>query len=48
LRAKAAISAASELELAAGAGQSAQIPDLAGKLKSEIERAIEYLQTKVA
>ena len=48
LRAQAAISAASELELAAGAGQSAQIPDLAGKLKSEIERAIEYLQTKVA
>jgi signal transduction histidine kinase/DNA-binding response OmpR family regulator/HPt (histidine-containing phosphotransfer) domain-containing protein len=48
LRAQAAISAASELELAAGAGQSAQIPDLADKLKSEIERAIEYLQTKVA
>jgi CheY-like chemotaxis protein len=48
LRAQAAISAASELELAAGAGQSAQIPDLASKLKSEIERPIEYLQTKVA
>ena len=48
LRAQAAISAASELEFAARAGRSAQIPDLAGKLKSEIERAIEYLQTKVA
>ena len=48
LRASAAISAASQLEAAAGSGESTQIAALAGKLKSEIERTIEYLQSKVA
>jgi len=47
LRATAATSAAAQLEVAAGAG-SAQISALAGNLKSEIERTIEYLQSKVA
>jgi HPt (histidine-containing phosphotransfer) domain-containing protein len=49
LRAIAASTAAQELEeAAAGAGESTQIPALAGKLKSEIERTIVYLQSKVA
>jgi HPt (histidine-containing phosphotransfer) domain-containing protein len=48
LRAKAAITAAGELEEAAVSGQSTQISALADKLKGEIERTIEYLQSKVA
>jgi two-component system sensor histidine kinase/response regulator len=48
LRASAAIAAAGQLELAAGTGDSTQISALADKLRSEIERAIEYLQSKVA
>ena len=48
LRAPAATSAAAQLEAAAGSGESAQIAALAEKLKSEIERTIEYLQSKVA
>jgi two-component system sensor histidine kinase/response regulator len=48
LRASAAIKAADQLEIAAGSGHSAQIPALANNLRIEIERTIEYLQSKVA
>ena len=48
LRASAAIKAADQLEVAAGSGQSTQISALADNLKIEIERTIEYLQSKVA
>jgi signal transduction histidine kinase/DNA-binding response OmpR family regulator/CHASE3 domain sensor protein/HPt (histidine-containing phosphotransfer) domain-containing protein len=48
LRAIAAIAAAGELEEAAGSGDSTRILALAGKLRSEIERTIEYLQSKAA
>jgi histidine phosphotransfer protein HptB len=48
LRAIAAITAAEELEEAVGGRESAQIPALAAKLKSEIERSIAYLRSKVA
>jgi two-component system sensor histidine kinase/response regulator len=48
LRAIAAITAAAKLEEGAGSGQTIQISALAGKLRSEIERTIEYLQSKVA
>jgi HPt (histidine-containing phosphotransfer) domain-containing protein len=48
LRAIAASTAAGELEQAAVSGRSTQSSALADKLKSEIERTIEYLQSKVA
>jgi two-component system sensor histidine kinase/response regulator len=48
LRAIAAITAAAALEEAAGSGASSQISALADRLRSEIERTIEYLESKVA
>jgi CheY-like chemotaxis protein len=48
LRAIAAITAAAQLEEAAGSGESTEIPALADKLTAEVRRTIEYLQWKVA
>jgi PAS domain S-box-containing protein len=48
LRASAATSAAALLEVAAGSGESAQIAGLAEKLRAEVKRTIEFLQSKVA
>jgi len=48
LRASAATSAAALLEAAAGSGESAQIAGLAEKLRAEVKRTIEFLQSKVA
>jgi HPt (histidine-containing phosphotransfer) domain-containing protein len=48
LRAAAAAEAAEQLEVAAASGQSTQISALAETLRSEIDWAIEYLQSKVA
>jgi signal transduction histidine kinase/CheY-like chemotaxis protein len=47
MRASAVTAAAAELESAAGSGVSAQIPGLSRKLATEIERAMEYLRSKV-
>jgi HPt (histidine-containing phosphotransfer) domain-containing protein len=47
LHSSAAIAAA-QLEAAANSGDTAQLPALMDKLKTEIERTIEYLQSKVA
>jgi signal transduction histidine kinase/DNA-binding response OmpR family regulator/HPt (histidine-containing phosphotransfer) domain-containing protein len=48
MRASATTSAAAQLEIAAGSGESALIPVLAEKLKTEVKRTIEFLQSKVA
>jgi PAS domain S-box-containing protein len=48
LRASAATSAAAQLEVAAGSGESDKIPALAEQLKTHVKRTIEYLQSKVA
>jgi signal transduction histidine kinase/DNA-binding response OmpR family regulator/HPt (histidine-containing phosphotransfer) domain-containing protein len=48
MRASATTSAAAKLELAAGSGESVLIPDLAEKLRVEVRRTIEFLQSKVA
>jgi HPt (histidine-containing phosphotransfer) domain-containing protein len=48
MRASATTSAAAQLELAAGSGESTLIPVLAEKLKTEVKRTIEFLQSKVA
>jgi HPt (histidine-containing phosphotransfer) domain-containing protein len=47
LRAAAASAAATQLERAAGLGESAQFPALAEKLWTEIKAAIAYLKSKV-
>ena len=48
LRASAATTAAAHLEAAADTGDGAQVPALAEKLRTEIKRTIEHLQSKVA
>jgi two-component system sensor histidine kinase/response regulator len=47
LRGSAASSAAAQLESAAGLGKSAQIPELAEKLTTEVRRMTAYLRSKV-
>jgi PAS domain S-box-containing protein len=48
LRASAVTSAAAQLEVAAGSGETAQLPVLAQMLITEVKRATEFLQSKVA
>jgi two-component system sensor histidine kinase/response regulator len=48
MRASATTSAAAQLEFAADSGDSTLIPDLAEKLRAEVKRTIEFLQSKVA
>ncbi len=48
MRASSTTSAAAQLEVAADSGESALIPVLADKLKTEVNRTIEFLQSKVA
>jgi two-component system, sensor histidine kinase and response regulator len=48
MRASATASAATQLELAAGSGESTLLPSLAETLKTEVKRTIEFLQSKVA
>jgi len=48
LRASAATTAAARLEAAADTGDSAEVPALAEKLKIEIKRTIEHLQSNKA
>jgi HPt (histidine-containing phosphotransfer) domain-containing protein len=47
LRGAAATSAAAQLESAAGSGKSAQIPQLAEQLTTEVRRMTAYLRSKV-
>jgi CheY-like chemotaxis protein/HPt (histidine-containing phosphotransfer) domain-containing protein len=48
LHAAAAASAAAQLETAATSGNTAEIPELADRLATEVRRTIEYLRLKVA
>jgi HPt (histidine-containing phosphotransfer) domain-containing protein len=47
MRAAAASTAAAQLESAAGSGQRAEFPALAEKLKSEVNKTIEYLRSNI-